>query len=80
MSPTVSTYIQTAREELKVHLKLFTKVNSATPLLNGQTELLLSTGEKLVTDLYITTFGLTPNSSYPPSEFLDAKGYLVVDS
>ncbi len=46
---------------------------------NGQTELLLSTGEKLVTDLYIPTFGLTPNSSYFPSEFLDANGYVVVD-
>ena len=80
MLPTTSNYVQTALEELKVHLKLSTKVNFSTPSSNGQTELLLSTGEKLVTDLYIPTFGLAPNSSYFPSEFLDARGYVVVDS
>jgi len=80
MTPNVSTYVQTGLEELKVHLKLSTKVQSTIPNPNGQTELLLSTGEKLVTDVYIPAFGLTPNSSYMPSEFVDARGYVVVDS
>jgi NADH dehydrogenase FAD-containing subunit len=63
-----------------VNLKLNTKVKDATQLPNGQYELFLSSGEKLTTDMYIPTFGLVPNSSYLSSEFLDANGYVVVDS
>ncbi|KAE9365023.1 FAD/NAD(P)-binding domain-containing protein [Stipitochalara longipes BDJ] len=77
---TFSTYVQTTLRDLKVNLKFSTKVKSTSVLPNGQTELLLSTGEKLIADLYIPTFGLIPNSSYMLSEFLDTKGYVVVDS
>ena len=33
----------------------------------------------MITDLYIPTFGLIVNSSYVPSRFLDADGYVMVD-
>lgn len=46
---------------------------------DGRQELLLSSGEKLVTDLAIPTFGLVPNSSYVPKKFLNTNGYVVVD-
>jgi NADH dehydrogenase FAD-containing subunit len=75
-----STYVQKSLQTLKVNLKLSTQVKNATQLPDGSYELLLSTGEKLATDIYIPTFGLTPNSSYLPTEFLDSKGYVVVDS
>ncbi|PMD57853.1 FAD/NAD(P)-binding domain-containing protein [Hyaloscypha bicolor E] len=77
---TFSTYVQKSLQTLKVNLKLSTQVKNATQLPDGSYELLLSTGEKLTTDTYIPTFGLTPNSSYLPTEFLDPKGYVVVDS
>ena len=46
---------------------------------NGQHELTLSSGDKLVTDMYIPTFGLVPNSSYVPAKFLNANGSVMVD-
>lgn len=76
----MSFYVQKELRKLKVNLKLNTKVQNSTSLQSGQTELLLSTGEKLATDLYIPTFGLIPNSSFLPTELLDAKCYVVVDS
>ena len=45
----------------------------------GGQELTLSDGSKIMTDLYIPTFGLIPNSSYMPAEYLNAKGFVMVD-
>jgi NADH dehydrogenase FAD-containing subunit len=45
----------------------------------GQTELTLSDGTPLLTDLYIPTFGLTPNSDYVPPAHLRSTGYIAVD-
>ncbi|TVY12656.1 Oxidoreductase ptaL [Lachnellula arida] len=55
------------------------KVIGSTPLPNNQTEVSLSTGEKLIADLYIPTVGLVPNSSYVPAKHLNAEGFVVVD-
>jgi NADH dehydrogenase FAD-containing subunit len=46
---------------------------------NGRQELTLSGGDKLITDMYIPTFGLIPNSSYVPAKFLNANGSVTVD-
>jgi apoptosis-inducing factor 2 len=46
---------------------------------DGRQELMLSTSEKLITDVYIPTFGLVPNSSYVPATFTNASGHVVVD-
>jgi len=58
---------------------LHKSIISTTKLPNGQQELTLSGGEKLITDMYIPTFGLITNSSYIPSKFLDAKKLVMVD-
>jgi hypothetical protein len=76
VSETATNYLQ----DLNVNIKLQTKIISSAQMPNGQEELILSNGEKLVTDLYIPTFGLTPNSSYIPAKFLNAKGLVVVDN
>jgi len=75
----VSTY--TIRELLNLHvtLKFQTKVTSSTQTPTGQQELMLSSGEKLITDMYIPTLGLIPNTSYIPTKFLNDDGYVVVD-
>ena len=46
---------------------------------DGQQELTLSSGETLITDMYIPTFGVTPNSSYVPAKYLNAEGFVIVD-
>ena len=60
-------------------IKLQTKVTDLVQTANNQQQLTLSGGDKMITDLYIPTFGLIPNSSYVPAKFLNADGYVVVD-
>jgi NADH dehydrogenase FAD-containing subunit len=67
-------------QDLKVDLRLQTKISSsrqATP--DGPQELTLSDGSQLTADLYIPTYGIVPNSSYVPSKYLNADGFVVVD-
>lgn len=66
-------------DKVGVNVKLQTKVTGTAQLPNGQQEVTLSNGEKLVADMYIPTFGLVPNSSYIPSQFLNADGFVKVD-
>ena len=55
------------------------KVVSSVQLPDGQLELKLAGGESLLTDMYIPAYGLSPNSSYIPSKFLNAGGSVLVD-
>lgn len=67
-------------KDLKVDVRPQTKVSSsrqATP--DGPQELTLSDGSQLTADLYIPTYGIVPNSSYVPSKYLNADGFIVVD-
>jgi len=66
-------------QNLKVDIKTHTKVLSSSQLPNGQQELTLSNGSKFITDMYVPTFGLIPNSSYVPSKFLHTNGSVAVD-
>jgi NADH dehydrogenase FAD-containing subunit len=66
-------------QNVNVTLKLSTKVVGDAKLPDGRTELTLSSGEKIVTDLYLPTNGLSPNSSYIPTELLNNNGFVVVD-
>jgi NADH dehydrogenase FAD-containing subunit len=80
---TPASVIKTATNLLKnvnVTLMLSTKVVGDTKLPDGRTELTLSSGEKITTDLYLPTTGLAPNSSYVPAKFLNTNGFVVVDN
>lgn len=66
-------------QDLKVKVTLQTKVINSTQMSNGQQELTLSGGDKIVADMYIPTFGVIPNSSYIPTEFLNSNGFVIVD-
>ncbi|KAH7212070.1 histidine phosphatase superfamily [Fusarium oxysporum] len=66
-------------EKLGVKIRLNTKVNESITLPNGKQEVTFSSGEKVVTDLVIPTFGVVPNSSFVPPDLLDAHGYIKVD-
>lgn len=64
---------------VKVNITYNTKVKGVAQLPDGRHELSLSNGEKLITDVYIPTMGVIPNSSYVPSNFLNEKGFVSVD-
>ncbi|KAH0545372.1 hypothetical protein FGG08_000513 [Glutinoglossum americanum] len=65
-------------EKLHVQIVHNTRVTNATPK-DSQTELTLSSGDKLLVDLYIPTVGVTPNTSFLPKDLLDERGNLRVD-
>ncbi len=65
--------------DLEVDVKLGTKVTTSRELPDQRQELSLSDGDIIETDLYIPTFGLIPNSSYMPAQYLNAKGFVMVD-
>ncbi|KAH8425255.1 NAD(P)/FAD-dependent oxidoreductase [Aspergillus melleus] len=77
--PSVSKVASDILHRLAVEVKLSTKVVSSSPISSGQIELTLSSGEKILTDMYIPTYGVLPNSSYIPASYLDDKGFVKVD-
>ncbi|KAI8625188.1 hypothetical protein F5Y19DRAFT_274788 [Xylariaceae sp. FL1651] len=64
---------------LNVKVRLSTKVQNTAQMADGSQELTLSSGEKLVADMVIPTFGVIPNSSFVPAQFLNANGFVKVD-
>ena len=64
---------------LGVNTKLGTKVNASHELSDHGQEVSLSDGDIIKADLYIPTFGLIPNSSYMPAQYLNAKDFVMVD-
>ncbi|ORX93678.1 hypothetical protein BCR34DRAFT_608497 [Clohesyomyces aquaticus] len=76
----ISNIAKKALEDLKVPIKFETKVVDATESSQRRHTLTLSSGNTLLADLYIPTFGITPNSSFIPPRFLDSNSFVVVDS
>ena len=71
-----------ARAELKklgVTVRTDVRVTGDTKRPDGKTELTLDGGETLVTDLYLPTFGLAPNTEYLDAQYLDNRKNVVVD-
>jgi len=68
-----------ALANLEVDVKLNTKAVGSVQLPDGRKELTLSSGDKLTTDMYVSTFGLIPNSTYIPASYLNANGSVMVD-
>lgn len=55
------------------------KVEKTESLPDGRTQVTLSNGEAITTDLYMATTGLTPNSEWLPKALLTPSGYAQVD-
>ncbi|KAF4634453.1 hypothetical protein G7Y89_g3649 [Cudoniella acicularis] len=79
LPPSVIKFAENTLKSMNIKLVLDTKIVSDTVLENGSIELTLSNGEKLVTDLYLPTIGVTPNTEYVPKAFLNERGDVVVD-
>ncbi|TVY49390.1 Oxidoreductase [Lachnellula occidentalis] len=65
--------------DLKVTIKTSSKVMGDAKMPDGRTELTLSGGEKIITDLYLPALGLVPNSSYLPHSLVNTAGFVKVD-
>lgn len=65
--------------KLGVQIKKNVKVTGSSPAADGKTEVALSDGSKITTDLYLPTIGLVPNSEYIPEAMLTDRKYLAVD-
>jgi NADH dehydrogenase FAD-containing subunit len=78
-SPKVGTSALKELQARNVKVVFKKMVTSAETLPSGQTELTLSTGEKVVCDLYLAATGVTPNTSFMPKDLLNDRDEIVVD-
>ncbi|KAI0869240.1 hypothetical protein GGS24DRAFT_505982 [Hypoxylon argillaceum] len=66
-------------KKLNVTIRGSSRVASASPLEAGKTEIVLADGEKIVTDLYLPTMGMTPNTEFLPDALLTAEKFVDID-
>jgi NADH dehydrogenase FAD-containing subunit len=71
--------VQGYLKTMKVDLRLNAKVKTSNETAQGQTDITLEGGEKILADFVIPTYGVIPNTSFVPTEFLNQKGYINVD-
>ncbi|CRK17784.1 hypothetical protein BN1708_003062 [Verticillium longisporum] len=65
--------------KLGVKIRKSVKATGSTATPDGKTEVTLSNGEKIITDLYLPTTGLIPNSEYIDAKLLNEHKYVAVD-
>ncbi|KFH40466.1 Apoptosis-inducing factor-like protein [Hapsidospora chrysogenum ATCC 11550] len=65
---------------LGVEIKKGLRSEGVEELDDGKTQVSLSTGDKIVTDLFLPTMGLVPNTEFLPAEYLDDKKFADVDA
>lgn len=66
-------------QSLGVVIKLNTKIEGSTKTSDGREELIFTNGQKMKTDLYLPTVGLTPNTSYIKPALLSPSGHISPD-
>ncbi|KAK0102162.1 hypothetical protein ONS95_001042 [Cadophora gregata] len=79
--PNVAKFAENELRKLHVTILKDTRITSASPLPtpSTQTELTLSSGSKMVVDLYLPTVGVLPNTDFVPKNLLNENGDVVVD-
>lgn len=65
--------------KLNVTIRGPARVVGASALADGRTEVELAGGEKILTDLYLPTMGLAPNTEFLPAELLTPGKFVDVD-
>ncbi|KAF5972078.1 apoptosis-inducing factor 2 [Fusarium coicis] len=71
--------VESELKRLGVEIRAGVRSEDTTELPDGKTLVKLSNGEELVTDLFLATMGLKPNSGFLPKEWLTKQGYVDVD-
>lgn len=75
----IANSVESELRRLGVEMKKGVRVEDTTTLPDGRTEVKLATGETILTDLYLPTMGLKPNTEFLPKEWLTERGYVDVD-
>lgn len=65
--------------KLDVAVRQDARVESTVALPDGKTEITLTGGDKIVTDLYLPTMGMAPNTEYLPAKVLREDKFVAVD-
>ncbi|KAI0099016.1 hypothetical protein GGR51DRAFT_403848 [Nemania sp. FL0031] len=70
-----------ASELKKLHVTVRgpARVASTSTSPDGKTEIVLEDGEKIVTDLYLPTMGMAPNTEFLPESVLTDKKFVAID-
>ncbi|KAI1660882.1 FAD/NAD(P)-binding domain-containing protein [Daldinia decipiens] len=66
-------------KKLGVQVRKSSRVDAAHSTPDGKTEVVLQSGEKIVTDLYLPTMGMRPNTEYLPADLLTDKKFVDID-
>ncbi|KAF7532224.1 hypothetical protein G7054_g8129 [Neopestalotiopsis clavispora] len=66
-------------KKLDVTVRTNARIESTAALPDGKTEVTLQNGEKIVTDLYLPTMGMAPNTEYLPAKVLRDDKFVAVD-
>ncbi|CEJ84846.1 hypothetical protein VHEMI03594 [[Torrubiella] hemipterigena] len=74
-----ATSVESELKKLGVVVRKGVKAVSTEPAATGQTTVVLSNGESLVTDFYLPTTGLLPNTDFLPTNVLTETKYADVD-
>jgi apoptosis-inducing factor 2 len=76
---TIAAGIEREISKLGVKVLKNAKVTGTMGLPDGKTEVTLADGEKITTDLYLPTMGLTPNTDFLDAKLLNDRQYVDVD-
>ncbi|KAI1102371.1 FAD/NAD(P)-binding domain-containing protein [Jackrogersella minutella] len=66
-------------KKLGVQVRKSARVAETHTLPDGKTEVVLKDGEKIVTDVYLPTMGMAPNTEYLPADLLTDKKFVDID-
>lgn len=65
--------------KIGVEVKKNARVEGSKTLPDGRTEVVLADGSRIITDLYLPTMGLQPNTEWVGKQHLNDKNYVEVD-
>ncbi|KAI1276032.1 hypothetical protein F5Y07DRAFT_147681 [Xylaria sp. FL0933] len=75
----IASNVATELKRLNVAVRGNARVVSTSTLPDGKTEVVLENGEKISTDLYLPTMGMTPNTEFLPPALLTDKKFVDID-
>ncbi|KAI0478076.1 hypothetical protein F4859DRAFT_46634 [Xylaria cf. heliscus] len=75
----IASNVASELKKLSVKVRGSARVANATTSPDGKTEVVLENGEKIVTDLYLPTMGMAPNTEFLPDVLLTTKKFVDID-
>jgi NADH dehydrogenase FAD-containing subunit len=80
LRPAIGDQAEHKLKKLGVKVVYGTSVISSTPTSSGKTEITLSKGDRLETDLHVAAHGVRPNSEFLPRNLVTEKGYVKTNA